>query len=499
MARVLFIESNLRNEKLGIMYLSAVLKQKGHSTRLCWYEKEDIDDLINAFTPDFIAFSVMTGTHRRLFEIAGDIKKRYRIKIMIGGPHATFFHNEISEDTADYIVVGQGEKAILEIVEGRATERVVKYDFLDLDNIPFPDRSLFYHYKEFADNPMKNIVTCRDCPYSCAYCYNHSWKGMFKQQKSFMQRRSVDNVIAKAKELKDNYHLEKILFIDDNFLFNERWVEEFCEKFKTEIGLPFLCSFSANLIDEDIVLKLENAGLFMVNFAIESADPSVQKDILKRGHVDNKQVIEAISILKRNGIKTRMQNMIGIPVKESLKDALNTLHFNQEYQVEDSWVSILQPYPNTKLAEYSLREGYIRDGNGNICADSFFDRTCLDIDHPNEIKRLQKWWYFIIQYNISESTVHSLLKIDFNELAGEALQSLRYEFSKKYLYGIDTCNNILQHDWNYISKKYFEYKNYPKWERFWKKYELCNGLCDVLINIEIPDSLANELNSTIIV
>lgn len=497
MARVLFIESNLRNEKLGIMYLSSVLKQKGHSAMLCWYEKDDIHDLIRSFSPDFIGFSVMTGSHRRLFEIAKEIKKSYGIKVVVGGPHATFFANEINEDIADYIVVGQGERAIIEIVEGRVSERIVKFDFMDLDKIPFPDRSLFYRYPEFRDNPMKNIITCRDCPYSCTYCYNHSWKGMFKQQKTFLQRRSVDNVISEALELKNSYPLEKILFLDDNFLVNEKWVDEFCVKFKNAVGIPFLCSLSANLIDEDSIIKLKDAGLFMVNFAIESADPNVQRDVLKRGHVNNEEIIEAIAMLKKHGIKTRMQNMIGIPVKESLKDALNTLQFNKQYQVEDSWVSIFQPYPNTKLAEYSLQNGFIKTGEGVSFADSFFDKTCLEIDHPNEIKRLQKWWYFIINYNISPETIDTLLKIEFSELIGDALQSVRFEFSKKYLYGIETGDDILQHDWKLISGKYSEYKNFSKWEGFFRQYQICNKLCDVLIDIDIPDALADELNRAI--
>ncbi len=359
MKRVLIVETDLRNEKLGTMYLSAALKEKGHETLLCWYEKEDMDTLIKSFSPDFAAFSLVTGAHGRSLEIARKIRNDYHIPTIAGGPHATFFSKEIPEDAIDYVVIGQGEKAIVDIVEGRVRDRFSCYKFSDLDKLPFPDRSLFYRYEKFRGNPMKNVITMRDCPNSCSYCYNHSWKKMFTGQKHLMQRRCVDSVIEEIKEIRGKYILEKVLFIDDNFLINDKWVAEFSRKYKKEIGLPFLCSFRVNLLNEEKLKMIRDAGLFMVNFALESADPSVQNGILQRGNIKTEHIIKAIELFGKYDIKCRMQNMIGLPLAESLKDALGTLEFNKKYKVNDSWVSIFQPYPNTRLAEYCMENGFL--------------------------------------------------------------------------------------------------------------------------------------------
>jgi len=494
MKRVLFIEADLRNEKLGIMYLSAALKMKGHETLLCRYGKEDLDMLVRSFSPDFVAFSLVTGAHRRSLEIAKDIRKNYGIPTVAGGPHATFFSQEIPEDAVDFVVVGQGEKAIVDVVEGRARGRFLCYDFADLNEIPFPDRSLFYRYEEFRDNPMKNVISMRDCPYSCSYCYNHSWKKMFRGQNHFMQRRSVDSVIEEIIEMREHYLLEKVLFIDDNFLINDRWIGEFTVKYGREIGLPFLCSFRVNLLDEEKLKMLRDAGLFMVNFALESADPSVQSEILHRDNIKNEHIIRAIELFRKYDIKCRMQNMIGLPVKDSLKDALYTLEFNKKYRVDDSWVSIFQPYPNTRMAEYCLKNGFLEGDTRDNIAESFFDESRLKINNKNKIKKLQKWWFFVVHYKFSDRLIETILKIDINSEVSQLLLDLRYTFSKRYLYGIeDEKGSMLHYDWDDICNRFKSAPDFNRWEHIIKKYNLCAGLCKILLKINISDEIAEEL------
>lgn len=494
MARVLFVETDIRNEKLGIMYLSAALKKNGHRTMLCWYEKEDIDNLIESFSPDYVAFSLVTGTHRRSLDIAGEIKNRYNKAIIVGGPHATFFSHGIPEAAADFIIVGHGETAIIDIVEGRTQDRLLKYNFCDLNEISFPDRELFYRFKEFRDNPMKNVITTRDCPYSCSYCYNHSWKRMFMGQQHFMQRRNVDNVIEEIEGIKKDYILDKVLFIDDNFLVHEGWIEEFCEKYKKEIGLPFLCSFRINMQDEAKLRMLKDAGLYMVNFALESADPVVQRDILKRGNINNEEIIKAIGLFKKYGIKSRMQNMIGLPLKESFKDAMNTLRFNKEHQVVDSWVSVFQPYPSTELAEYCVKNGFVDGDIEEKIAESFFGKSFLNIDNREKIDRLQKWWFFIVKYNFSDELIDIILKIDINNSIGQSLQNLRYKFSRKYLYGIaDENDDLLDYNEEEIYKNLGSARNFNIWGNIINKYKLCVELSKILMEIYIPEGISKEI------
>jgi len=487
MARILFIETELRNEKLGIMYLSAALRQAGHQTSLCRREQESPDEAVTSFNPDFLAFSLATGAHRTLLDLAEALRRRYRIPVIVGGPHATFFAETIPSTAADYVVVGQGEQAIVDIVEGRAEQRILRYPLADPETLPFPDRELIYRYPEFRNNPMKNVIACRDCPYSCGYCYNHTWKEMFSRHEHFLRKRSVTSVLAEIDEIRHAYPLEQVLFIDDNFLFDHAWLEEFTERYPREIGLPFLCSGSLNLLTEELIRRLKDAGLLMMNFALESADTDVQRKLLNRGHVTNEQVTEGITLLHRYGVKSRMQNMIGLPVRDSLADALNTLAFNRDNQVDDSWVSIFQPYPNTRLADYCRENGFIGDAAAS-CADNFFSHSRLTIDHPEEIRRLQKWWYFIIRYNIDDPAVALLLNLDFDEELGERLQQLRYEFSRRHLYGLDADSQRLSYDRIRITERCGAMPNFTLLRPLIEKYRLCAGLAELMMAMRIPET-----------
>ena len=292
--------------------------------------------------------------------------------------------------------------------------------------------------------------------------------------------------------LRRTYPLRQVLFIDDNFLFDRDWILEFCKRYTNEIGLPFLCSFSLNLLDEALVRLLQETGLFMVNFALESADPVVQREILNRGHVTNGQVVAGIELLRKYGIKCRMQNMIGLPVRDSLADALNTLEFNRQNRVDDSWVSIFQPYPNTRMAGYCAKNGFIPD-DGESYADSFFDKSCLRIDHADEIARLQKWWYFVIRYNLPENVVRQLLKVRLTEAQGEALQKLRFEYSRSYLYGLSMDNPQLDHDFRQLSAQYGEKAVFKRLAGFIQRFGIGAGLVEIMLGLELPD-LINGLD-----
>lgn len=438
MATILFIERQLRNEKLGIMCLSAVLKAAGHKTELIQTEAEDIHAAMQRLSPDFVAFSIMTGDHGHALQCNAALKRRYAYQAIFGGPHCSFFPEIAEEDGVDYVVQGAGELVIREIVEGRLAPGSYRGDIAeDFDVLPFADRELLYKYTRFHDNPIKNIMTIRDCPYNCSYCYNHLWKELYRDQRQrLFQRRSVDHVVAEIAAIRSRYPLEKINFLDDNFLQQRDWLKEFCQRYRIEVGLPFLVNVRANLVEEEMVRELCAAGLEMVNFALESADPIVQRDVLNRGEFSNDSVAATLAIFRKYKVRVRMQNMIGLPLDDPLADALNTLQFNLRHRVDDAWVSIFQPYPRTRLARYCLEKGFIADDGLDHCAESFFDESRLEIADKEKITRLQKWWYFIVRYNLPFDLVKILLEMPMGKDIAQQLLELRFDMSKQQFYGI---------------------------------------------------------------
>ena len=443
--RILFIEHNLRNEKLGIMYLSAALKKRRHHADLIQTDKEDLHYRIRDYRPDFIAFSISTGEHIQALKVARDVKQQYGIPNIFGGSHCTFFP-EIAYDTdVDFVVFGQGEQAIVDIAEGHVKPGFVNGHIVNHpDELLFPDREIFYQYKEFHNNPMKNVITSRACPYRCSYCFNHSFLALTKingNTRQWFNRRSPENLVAEIKEIRDRYPLEKVLFIDDNFLQGgRRWLYHFIKEYTRQIQLPWMCSLRVNHLDEQIAESLFSSDLVMVNYALESADPDIQHCLLNRGHINNGDIIRAISLFNRFGVNARMQNMIGFPLSNPLEDAFNTLQFNINHRVTDSWCSIFQPYPRTALGQYCIDHNFITDDQLNSCAESFFHESRLNIPDKEELYALQKLWYFIIEGDIPLDLVQIMIQGKFTRQIGDQLQELRFRCSRKNLYSIDNAD-----------------------------------------------------------
>jgi len=114
------------------------------------------------------------------------------------------------------------------------------------------------------------------------------------------------------------------------------------------------------------------------------------------------------------------------------------------------------------------------------------------IDHPAETRRLQKWWYFIIKYDIPEKTVRELLLLEFDDQAAKAFQNLRYEFSRHYLYGLGGVDPKLAHDREMIRSKYATADNYKIFGKIIEKYAFCDGLVEILMKFKIPSTYSLE-------
>lgn len=75
-------------ENLGLMYLSAVIKQCGHECKIVHQDDADCD--IYHFKPDIVGYSIMTG-NQKLFAIFNDrFKNIHNYTSIAGGPHPSF-------------------------------------------------------------------------------------------------------------------------------------------------------------------------------------------------------------------------------------------------------------------------------------------------------------------------------------------------------------------------------------------------------------------------
>ncbi len=389
----------IKAENLSIEILSACLKTEGHSTKLEYSNKPDFFDKVKSYSPDIIAYSITTGMHYGMLQVNKRLKEQFSNFIGIfGGPHATFHPEIIDEhEGVDIVCVGEGEGALVELANAlrdgldysginnlwvrtkTGVNRNPLRDAVSIDTLPYYDRSIYLD----ADPVMKEstsriMMASRGCPYSCTYCFNRTYKAMYKGRGKILRLMPIPRAIEELKHLLNAApNTTFIEFLDDIFPYADKNdFDEFHELYKKEIGLSFATFLPPKHRDFDFIKKLKEAGCRYVGVGFECGDQNIRRDILKRPNYTNEDIINTLHACNKVGLKSFTTNLVGLPVENSLRNDLNTLKVNIVAKPTIALSYMTYPYPGTELARIAVEKGFIskdKEININNKADSPFD------------------------------------------------------------------------------------------------------------------------------
>jgi len=191
-------------------------------------------------------------------------------------------------------------------------------------------------------------------------------------------------MIAELKEIKERYHPDCIMIHDDTFLFQEKWIEEFIDKYPA-IGLPFWAAGRADGIcdNPNLVKGLVEVGWELISVGFESGSQRIL-DLMKKG-TTVEQNIEAGAIIKKFGAKVYGNYMIGLPW-ETKEDMLATVDMAKKINAEmPSW-AWFAPYPGNELGDRCIAEGLsLLDRNNYDRCPSGIKCKNVDYDFINKI------------------------------------------------------------------------------------------------------------------
>lgn len=388
--KISFVSLPTSIEPLGIMYLSAALIEAGHETTL------ELDG-------DILAASIMPGSEDVL-----PILKRVKgnRKVIVGGSDPTYNPEKYQLSWIDGICRGDGEKAIVDFVEGKWTgiktgEMTTKW--------PKPDRSIVYNnYPEHLNNPIRHFMVSRGCPYNCAYCFNHAYRELYKGQNTLRNPDINDSINEIVTTIKD-WGGKFIYFQDDTFNLKQSFLDDFLPIYKKKVGLPFHCHLRAELVTESQIKKLKEAGCYSARFAIETAGDKKQT-LLNRGNITDDDCINAARLLNKYGIKVMTQCITCLP-DTTYEDDFATLELSKKCHPTYAWASIYQPYKGTRLGDYCYAKGIVTGEPG-----VFFAGSPLDIPDKKKREKLQRCFSLLASDDNPEEWIYSRHRAEREQL-----------------------------------------------------------------------------------
>lgn len=413
-------------EPLGALYLSSAARKEGHMVWAVENVLTSVEKKIKEVRPDLLAMSVLTPSFPYLYRLLRDVKARHDIPSVVGGPHATHFPEIIKEEGIDYVYRGEGEKGFLRFLArleaGGAMDDVMNLTWLDggearsnpllpliedLDSLAFPDRDLLSGYSQFAASDVRSVMASRGCPYQCSYCFNNQYQGLYKDLGQKLRVRSVDNVVAECRELKERYGTRMIHFFDDIFPFKPSWVEEFADKYQREVGLPFITNTSFNVSSEHYISCLARAGCKCLLIGVETGNEYFREKILFR-KMKNRMMVEKAALIHSKGIKIYTQNLIGIP-HGSLELDIETLRLNMALEADYAGAYLCQPYPGTPIEKIAKEAGILDETKG--FARSFYYSSKIKISDRAAVEKLRILFPVIVNFPFLGNFIYLFLKM----------------------------------------------------------------------------------------
>ncbi len=329
---------------LGILYLSAYLRSRGFEVDVydsTFGSRAELFQRLDTGPPGLLGIYGNLLTRAAVLAII-ERAKATGWKVVLGGPEPANYAAEYRAAGADYIIAGEGERALEQLLSG--TEPTATPQIENLDTLPWPDREridmgrYLDAWRRHHGASSVSLITARGCPYSCRWC-SHSTFGQTHR------RRSVTNVADEVEWILGRYAPDMLWYADDVFTIHTSWSLNYAAELKRRgIRIAFECITRADRLSPSVADALAEMGCYRVWVGSESGSQKIL-DAMERG-VKVEQVRNAVDTLKARGIATGMFLMWGYE-GEQMEDIEATVAHVQRCQPDVFLTTVAYPLKGT--------------------------------------------------------------------------------------------------------------------------------------------------------
>jgi anaerobic magnesium-protoporphyrin IX monomethyl ester cyclase len=370
---------------LYLVYVAGAAREAGFEAEIydAMTKKVGYDEIKNKIEesrPDYVGISSFTSTVPdaiKVIELAKSVNPN--IKTIMGGVHPSFMYEEMFSltDSLDYIVRGEGEITITELLNTLYSEKSpsevkgiayknngkliiteprpfmesfdaqpMGWDLLDWDD---------YTYYILPGSRLAAICTSRGCEHECTFCsqqkyWNKTWRG-----------RSPEDVVSEMEHLNKTYGVNVVLFTDDYpSPDRERWEKILDLLIEKNMNMKILMETRAKDIirDKDILNKYKQAGIIHIYVGTEAMEQE-SLDLIKKD-LSIEESKEALRLLREVGIVTETSMILGLP-DETKENITKTLRLIIEYNPDFAHFLAIAPWPYSDI--YNELKDYIEEND----------------------------------------------------------------------------------------------------------------------------------------
>jgi radical SAM superfamily enzyme YgiQ (UPF0313 family) len=355
---------------LGLSYIAGSLEHNGQEVQVLdllvsKYSKAKITRKIEDYQPDVVGITSVTLN----YPVASEILKYCKgingdITTVIGGPHVTFSAVATLTEAPwiDIVVRGEGERTMLDIVNGKRPEDIPGIAYRangaitltgerplieNLDELPPPARHLFPLSRYHALDSNYSLVTGRGCPFSCIFCVGSKMGGRrvrYRDPKLVLDE--IEQGLACG--------FKDVNIENDHMTVNHRHLYAICDEIMRR-GLKFNWhAFSrVDTVNPEMMQRMKEAGCSYLCYGVESGNQHILDTIKKK--ITLQKVRDAVKIAKDAGIDVQAAFILGLP-GETGETMMRTLEFAQQLDTFYG-LHVLAPFPGTEVREKAEEYG----------------------------------------------------------------------------------------------------------------------------------------------
>ena len=405
---------------MGLLMISSVLRNAGHEVDFLDVNgprltQEQVQDRIADSSYDLYGIGGLI-TQWNYIRWCTDVIKRCHpdVPVVAGGPVVSNCPDLFAErmTSVDYLVVGEGEQAILDVIadvqqgtfspklEVTLTQQPVDAttttglcssvvpvlkpvyqspSMQNLDDLPFPDFENLDTLPIYRANPVGGtntkvkwidgvatgirnltLITTRGCPFRCRFCQPRYLGDRARS-------RSPEKICDDMERLVDRYGVTYIHFTDELTFFSKKKAILFCEE-AIRRGLHKVVKWGGatrfDIHDAFSLEKMAEAGCLHVGGGIESLSATMLKRMDKYQTLNGgvERLVETMRLARGIIEDVDTSFIIGYPgeTRETIQESIRNMQRVGDDFRPDA-VFFATPYPGTWLWDYAVREGYIPD------------------------------------------------------------------------------------------------------------------------------------------